>query len=154
MDVCRLADRAAWGCCHARQRSRSRGRHPCPRVTLLWKRTHGLSIASTRRGYETLPPSLRERCIGRWVRHKPGGSHPVAAAADVNFAGTDQTAAGLAALRSAAGQQARAQAPPLVDNHAVSIVRRPLLLRGALLLGRHAFEVVGEPAEQGVCWRG
>ena len=64
-----------------------------------------------------------------------------------NFAGTDHTAAGLQAAQEAAEQQP--QGGTLVDNHVVETVRQPLLLRGALLLGRHAFAVEGEAPEAG-----
>ena len=128
---------------------------PRPRFTALFgmKVSAGggakTQLASTRKGFETLPARLLEQCTdgnggGRWVRHQPGGSQnstgrPYATA--VNFAGTDQTAAGLAAATAQAAddgfdvESAAAAAEP---------VRRPLVLRGALLLGKHACAVEGE----------
>jgi alpha-ketoglutarate-dependent taurine dioxygenase len=92
-------------------------------------------LASTRRGFETLPADLQAWCHGRTVRHRPGGAHARDTAA-ANFAGTDHTAAGLRAAREAGSWQPRGAV--LVDNHVVETVRRPLLARGALLLGRRA----------------
>jgi alpha-ketoglutarate-dependent taurine dioxygenase len=97
-------------------------------------------LASTRRGFETLPPALRARCHGRTVLHRPGGAG-TSKRAKPNFAGTDQTAAGLERLAIRAAS--RSQGTDTVDNKVVETVRRPLLLRGALLLGRHAYRIEG-----------
>lgn len=106
-------------------------------------------LASTRRGFDSLSAELQVRCRGRVVRHRPGGADAgEAGTAAPNFAGTDHTAAGLQAARDAARRQTQGAA--LVDNHVVATVRRPLLLRGALLLGRHAYEIEGEDPEQGL----
>eukprot|EP01043_Picozoa_sp_COSAG02_P064977 COSAG02_NODE_9663_length_2148_cov_3.258122_3_plen_252_part_00 len=59
-------------------------------------------IASTRRGFETLPPEMQKRCHNLTVLHRPGGSDSDKQAAKPNFAGTDQTAAGLQRVASAA----------------------------------------------------
>lgn len=110
-------------------------------------------IASTRRGYEMLPAPLKEWCVGKMVVHRPGGLHAEAPAA-ANFAGTDHTAAGLraAAARLSVRKETELVREPIVDNHSASVsVRRPLLLRGALLLGRHAMSVEDDSSHEAGC---
>jgi alpha-ketoglutarate-dependent 2,4-dichlorophenoxyacetate dioxygenase len=105
-------------------------------------------IASTRHGFQTLPVEMQARCHGRVVLHRPGGAH-ASEPASPNFAGTDHTAAGLQAARDAAAARGADTDTDtaVVDNHIVETVRRPLLLRGALLLGRHAYRIEGPGGE-------